>query len=62
MYLDATGISAQSKFRVPYVNGKYLIGLGFLLFFGYALYACGLVTAVEEKPLLFVFWTTWAVL
>jgi hypothetical protein len=26
LYLDHKGISAQSKFRVPYLNGKYLVG------------------------------------
>ncbi|WP_460984092.1 amino acid permease [Spirosoma fluminis] len=62
LYLDAKGISEQSKFRVPYVNGKYLIGIGFLLVFSYAVYAGGMLHAAEEKPLLFVFWTTWAVL
>lgn len=62
LYLDATGISEQSKFRVPYVNGKYLIGIGFLLTFGYALQAGHVLDAAEEKPLLFVFWATWAVL
>ncbi|WP_020595056.1 amino acid permease [Spirosoma panaciterrae] len=62
LYLDAKGISAQSKFRVPYVNGKYLIGLGFLLLFGYVLYSGGLMSSIAEKPLIAVFWLTWAVL
>ncbi|GAB3498299.1 hypothetical protein GCM10027341_19720 [Spirosoma knui] len=62
LYLDAKGISEQSKFRVPYVNGKYLIGIGFMLVFSYAVYAGGMLHAAEEKPLLFVFWATWAVL
>ncbi|MFD2570022.1 amino acid permease [Spirosoma soli] len=62
LYLDAKGISAQSKFRVPYVNGKYLIGLGFIATFAYAVYAGGMLHAAEEKPLLFVFWATWATL
>ncbi|WP_420148668.1 amino acid permease [Spirosoma sp.] len=62
LYLDAKGISKQSKFRVPYVNGKYIIGLSFLLVFGYAVYSGGLINHIEEKPLLFVFWATWATL
>jgi amino acid transporter len=62
LYLDATGISEQSKFRVPYVNGKYLIGAGFILTFSYALQAGHVLDAAEAKPLLFVFWATWAVL
>ena len=62
LFLDAKGISAQSKFRVPYVNGKYIIGLGFLLLFGYVVYSGGLMPSITEKPLIAVFWLTWAVL
>ncbi|GAB3691316.1 hypothetical protein GCM10027592_09240 [Spirosoma flavus] len=62
LYLDATGISEYSKFRVPYVNGKFMVGIGFVLAFGYILYAGDWLATMEEKPLLFVFWATWAVL
>ncbi|GAB4040267.1 amino acid permease [Spirosoma gilvum] len=62
LYLDAKGISAQSKFRVPYVNGKYIIGIGFLLLFGYVVFTGNLLPGIEEKPLVAVFWITWAVL
>ncbi|MFT4204577.1 MAG: amino acid permease [Chitinophagaceae bacterium] len=30
LYLDHTGLSQQSKFKVPYINGKYLVGLGLI--------------------------------
>ncbi|GAB2801120.1 hypothetical protein GCM10027275_53980 [Rhabdobacter roseus] len=62
LYLDHTGISAQSKFRVPYVNGKYIIGVFFVAAFAYTLYNGHLLEAVADKPLLVVFWLTWAVL
>lgn len=62
LYLDAKGISAQSKFRVPYVNGKFLVGLGFIVGLGYALYSGDMGQAIAEKPLLLVFWLTWLVL
>ncbi len=62
LYLDAKGLTAQSKFRVPYVNGKYIIGLALIVAFGYALTGADLLQHMESKPLLFVFWTTWAVL
>ena len=29
--MDYSGISKKSRFRVPYVNGKYIVGLGFLV-------------------------------
>ncbi len=62
LYLDAKGLTAQSKFRVPYVNGKYLIGLVLLVALGYALSNNHLLQTLESKPLLVVFWGTWAVL
>src|SRR5690606_7466985 len=31
LYMDHTGLSEKSKFRVPYINGKYLVGLGFVV-------------------------------
>lgn len=62
LFLDAKGLSAQSKFRVPYVNGQYLIGLGFVGAFAYALSTGHFLQAAEAKPLLFIFWATWVVL
>lgn len=62
LYLDAKGLSAQSKFRVPYINGKYIIGLALIVTFGYALTGADLLAHMETKPLLFVFWATWTVL
>ncbi|MBO9638934.1 amino acid permease [Siphonobacter aquaeclarae] len=60
LYLDYKGLTQYSKFRVPYVNGQYIIGLGFLIAFGFALKGGHFILAIEEKPLLFVFWITWA--
>src|SRR5699024_9859936 len=31
LYMDYSGISKKSRFRVPFVNGKYIVGLGFLV-------------------------------
>ncbi len=62
LYLDARGLSAQSKFKVPYINGKYIIGLAFGAALAYALTAGNLLQTLENKPLLLVFWGVWAVL
>ncbi len=62
LYLDAKGLSAQSKFRVPYVNGKYIIGIVLIIVFSYAVMRADLMQHMESKPLLLVFWTTWVVL
>ncbi|WP_266368425.1 amino acid permease [Tellurirhabdus rosea] len=62
LYLDAKGISAQSKFKVPYVNGKFLVGLGFVGTLVWAYASGNLFSAMEEKPLQIVFWLVWATL
>ncbi|QHV97051.1 amino acid permease [Spirosoma endbachense] len=62
LFLDAKGLSAQSKFKVPYINGKYIIAPVFLVVAGYALTGSNLLETMESKPLLFVFWGVWALL
>ncbi|KAA6430405.1 amino acid permease [Dyadobacter flavalbus] len=72
LYLDHKGISAQSKFRVPYVNGKYLVGILFILsIMGLLLYGQEVIqewsllsaeAIFEHKLLTIIFWIVWAVL
>ncbi|GAB3972608.1 hypothetical protein GCM10028806_24870 [Spirosoma terrae] len=62
LFLDAKGLSAQSKFKVPYVNGKYIIGLALLVALGYGITSTDFLATMESKPLLFVFWGVWIVL
>ncbi len=62
LFLDAKGLSAQSKFKVPYINGKYIIGPVFIIAFGYLLTGVDIIQHMAEKPLLFIFWGTWIVL
>ena len=62
LYLDAQGLTAQSKFKVPYINGKYIIGLVLLAVLAYALTGADLLQTLESKPLLVVFWSVWAIL
>ncbi|GAB2601451.1 amino acid permease [Spirosoma areae] len=62
LYLDAKGLTAQSKFKVPYINGKYIIGAVLLAVLAYALTGDNLVQTLESKPLLVVFWGVWTVL
>ena len=61
LYLDAKGLTAQAKFKVPYINGKYIIGLAFIVAFALA-HGQHIQGVAEEKPLLIVFWGVWAVL
>jgi amino acid transporter len=63
LFLDAKGLSSQSKFKVPYVNGKYIIGLVLLVVLIESLLnSHHLLETLESKPLLGVFWLVWAVL
>ena len=71
LYLDHSGISKQSKFRVPYVNGKYLVGLGLIVAVVLLyIYGQGVLTEwrnaspayiLEHKVLTIIFWITWIV-
>ncbi len=62
LFLDAKGLTAQSKFKVPYINGKYIIGVVLLAVSAYALTTGNLMQTLESKPLLFVFWGVWVIL
>jgi len=72
LYLDQKGISAKSKFRVPYINGKYLVGLGLivaislLLVYGQSVLdqwlSLSLFEIIEHKSLTIIFWVTWFIL
>lgn len=72
LYLDHSGISRQSKFRVPYLNGKFLVGFGLLaailglVFYGDAVVAewkaMTMAEIFEHKLLTIIFWLSWIVL
>jgi len=72
LYLDHTGISERSKFKVPYLNGKFLVGAALiaavlgLLFYGENVIAewkaLTFSEILEHKLLTIIFWITWIVL
>jgi basic amino acid/polyamine antiporter, APA family len=59
LYMDMTGLSQYAKFKVPYVNGQYIVGIGFILTFTYAIYNNYFLEGISTKRLLVVFWATW---
>lgn len=59
LYLDYKGYSKKAKFRVPYINGKYLISALFTLTLGLFLLKMDYTTIVTEKPLICLFWLAW---
>jgi APA family basic amino acid/polyamine antiporter len=62
LYMESKGLSKHAKFRVPYVNGKYVVPAGLLIAATIALYSGDYLTIMEQKPLLFVFWMVWLLL
>lgn len=69
LYMDYSGLSAKSKFKVPYINGKYLVGAGLLIAIGFIFsYAqetiqewksLSFLEIIEHKMLVIIFWLTW---
>jgi basic amino acid/polyamine antiporter, APA family len=62
LYLDYKGESKTAKFKLPYINAKYIAGVFFVLTFGYLLYEGVLVASITAKPMLITFWVAWLVL
>lgn len=59
LYLDHTGKSKNAKFKVFYINGKYLVFtlmvIGLILFLTQTDYKL----LFKDKPLLYIFWIAW---
>ncbi|WP_254529504.1 MULTISPECIES: amino acid permease [unclassified Sphingobacterium] len=72
LYMDHSGLSKRSKFRVPYVNGKYIVGIGLIIglilavkFSGESIsdwMSMGSSAILLHKSLVIVFWLAWLVL
>lgn len=71
LYMDHSGLSEKAKFRVPYINGKYIIGVAFLV--GIVLYirygsavddfsTLGDADVLFHKSLHLFFWLSWLVI
>ncbi len=59
LYLDTKGLSKDAKFKIPYINAKYLTAV-LMLGALYLTYSNGNVLQhLEERPLLGVFWLVW---
>ncbi|HEY0110311.1 MAG TPA: amino acid permease [Fibrella sp.] len=62
LYLDDSGLSEQSKFKVTYINGKYIVGIGLAIALAYALITDSFASSMAEKPLMAIFWLVWGAL
>lgn len=59
LYLDHKGYSKKAKFKVPYVNGKYIIGSLFMVAIVIFFSQTDFVSIIEHRPLIFIFWMAW---
>jgi APA family basic amino acid/polyamine antiporter len=57
LFLDEHGHTKEAKFKIPFINGKYIIGPMMIL--ALILMREDIFTHISEKPLLIVFWLTW---
>lgn len=62
LFMDHRGLSKKAKFRVPYVNGKYLVPAALVMAAAFALNSNNYSEVMGEKPLMVVFWITWLVM
>lgn len=62
LYMDHSGLTAQSKFKVPYLNGRFVVGAVFAGALLYVLRSGSFGSIIEERPLMLAFWLAWAVL
>ena len=62
LYLDTHQLSKNARFKVPYLNGKYLVGIGLVVALAVTFIYIGFIETLTQKPLLAIFWLVWAAL
>jgi APA family basic amino acid/polyamine antiporter len=62
LYLDYTGDSKSAKFKMPFINGQYLVAVLFLIAISYTAYSGDIFATLNAKPLLYIFWLVFALL
>jgi basic amino acid/polyamine antiporter, APA family len=63
LYMDHSGLSEQAKFKVPYINAKYICGILLIAaLYWVSTFDRGIFGLLESKPLLWVFWSIWLIL
>jgi basic amino acid/polyamine antiporter, APA family len=59
LYLDAQGLGTNSRFRVPYINGKYWTSLLLVAALVLCAQTVGIMELLQQKPLMSVLWVVW---
>lgn len=59
LFLDHKGESKKAKFKVPYINGQYIIFILFIVGVSLFIGKTDYTEVIVSKPLLIVFWAIW---
>jgi amino acid transporter len=59
LFLDHKGDSKKAKFKVPYINGRYIIFILFIVGVSLFISQTDSAEVITRKPLLLVFWAVW---
>lgn len=59
LYLDYKGYSKKAKFKVPYINGKYVVFPLFVVALIIFLFQMDYSDMLEHRPLILIFWLAW---
>lgn len=59
LYLDYKGYSKKAKFKIPYINGQYIVPILFISVLLISILKLDFLIILEKKPLLILFWLVW---
>ncbi len=59
LYLDNQALSENAKFKVPYIDGQFIVGALLIIALGFTIWKLGFMETIQERPLLVVFWIAW---
>lgn len=59
LFLDYRGYSKHAKFKIPYINGQYIILLFFIVALVLFITKGDAINVLQEKPLMYIFWLAW---
>ncbi len=62
LYLDTKGMSKDAKFKIPYINAKYLCGILMIIAIVFMYHDNSITSHIADKPLIAVFWLVWLLL
>jgi basic amino acid/polyamine antiporter, APA family len=62
LYLDFTGESKSAKFKLPYINGKFLVPILLIGALIFTTYSGSILENLNAKPLLYIFWLVFVAL